>query len=315
MIYFPQPIRPPFRAEFVGLATTPEILQNAREKFNAGQLSVDELENLENEALQTWVNNLYEIGYDEVCDGGLRGQITTSDILSVNSSAITFNAEGPLLRNFNSLLTVTPLGVVARQDTPSPSTMYADLMLSGGAALNTVGDLHRQIVNATIKAMMALYEIGCRSVLWIDHSWEQGDATTLSSINNEVLRELPQDFNVALRPVLSDLTVSKNLESVTSRLQLELVKAFYINVSVPGAKELFNHIPADKLVVVSLTPDLGSGFQNATDLEEIVKEISSVVELERLSLGTDASADDLSQQTGSLLGDLRLVKDVADEIW
>lgn len=311
MIYFPQPILPPFRCEFVGAAAVPAALAEARRRMEAGEVSADVVAEAETQAVENLVKELYELGFEEISDGNLRGAIEVSDLIGSDSAKIEFDPESRLLRNYNSLRSIVPLGVVARQDLPSPASAYCEA-IGRSAGLLSSEEAARRVEAAMMDALTALYNLGCRSVLFIDSTWGNTDYTVLAEINNRVIAALPADMTVAMRPLLVDMDYPA--ETVIGRMNAENVKSLYIHSQPLKRLNLLEHVKEGRNIVVGLHPELEEqGRQDK--IVSLIELMSCKVPLECLSISNSGLETGGETNHSGLRRKLRLIKQAAEATW
>ncbi|MBT7957141.1 MAG: 5-methyltetrahydropteroyltriglutamate--homocysteine methyltransferase, partial [Rhodospirillaceae bacterium] len=61
--------KPPFRYDHVGSLMRPEALLQSREKWKAGEISLEELHNHENECIKEVVKLQEQVGLKSITDG------------------------------------------------------------------------------------------------------------------------------------------------------------------------------------------------------------------------------------------------------
>ncbi|MDE6100726.1 MAG: hypothetical protein K2G01_06740 [Paramuribaculum sp.] len=312
MIYFPQPILPPFRCEFVGDAAVPDALSEARSRKAAGEISADDVAVAEDHAVENLVKELYELGFEEISDGNLRGAITAGDLIGTDPAQIVFDSESLLLRNFNSLRSMVPFGVIARQDLLSPASVYCEAIGRNSEFAGCAEGVAANVVAAMTDAMMALYGLGCRSVLFIDSTWGNPDLDFLADINNRVAASLPPDMAVAMRPLLADMDYP--VETVVGRMKAESVKSLYIHSQALRRFDLLEHVDGGRNIVVGLHPELEEqGCQDK--IVSLIELMSCKFPLECLSISNSGIDGREATNYSGLRRKLRLIKQAAEATW
>ena len=71
----------PFKADHVGSLLRPEILHNARKKFQAGEITAEQLREVETTEIKRVVDKQIEIGLELVTDGEFRRRFWHTDFL------------------------------------------------------------------------------------------------------------------------------------------------------------------------------------------------------------------------------------------
>ncbi|MDA9472941.1 5-methyltetrahydropteroyltriglutamate--homocysteine S-methyltransferase [Enterococcus sp. 5H] len=187
--------------EIVGSFLRPEELKQAREKFEAGQLTVEQLNAVENEAIRDLVAKQKEVGLKTISDGEFRrsywhldffwgfkgiehnvmdqgylfhGEETRADSARVNGK-IQFNPTHPVFEEYTFLTTISD-GTSIRQSIPAPAQLLAELVR--GANEDKLNEfypdrevLYQDIAKAYRETILALYELGCRDIKLDDCTW------------------------------------------------------------------------------------------------------------------------------------------------
>src|ERR1700742_1757920 len=73
--------RPPFRADHVGSLLRPKEVHQARDEFAKGQITADELKQVEDAAIREAIRMQGEVGLKSVTDGELRRQSWHMDFI------------------------------------------------------------------------------------------------------------------------------------------------------------------------------------------------------------------------------------------
>src|SRR5665213_3807133 len=73
---------PPFRADHVGSLLRPQWLIEARQNYNAGKITKDELRPLEDRAIREVVTMQEELGLHSITDGEFRRQTYLTEFLN-----------------------------------------------------------------------------------------------------------------------------------------------------------------------------------------------------------------------------------------
>ncbi|MEJ8776701.1 5-methyltetrahydropteroyltriglutamate--homocysteine S-methyltransferase [Pseudogracilibacillus sp. ICA-222130] len=184
----------PFRADYVGSFLRPESIKKAREAFQAGDITAEELRKVEDEAIKDLVNKQAEIGLEAVTDGEFRRSWWHLDFMwgldgvekAYTESGLKFQgvetrnetakivgkidfSNHPFLEDYKYLASIKPEGVIARQTFPSAAQFLYEVTKPHNIE-NTERiypnkkELHDDIVQAYKKAFQAFYDLGCRSI-------------------------------------------------------------------------------------------------------------------------------------------------------
>ena len=204
---------PPFRADHVGSLLRPPEIQAARERFQAGEISREQLREVEDEAIRGVVAMQEEVGLALATDGELRRQSWHMDFIfqlggvasaPVAAQAVEFQtleggtivaAQGSLRidapitlertifgEDFSALASMTTTAT-PKLTIPSPSMVY---FRGGRAAIDEsvypdLDDFWSDLVDAYAEELSGLGELGC--------TYLQFDDTSLAMINDPAWRE------------------------------------------------------------------------------------------------------------------------------
>lgn len=188
----------PFDYDLVGSILRPENLKKAREEFRAGNISQEQLTNVEDEAIRDLIAKLADHGYKVVTDGefrrgwyhsdflgGLGGvNLTTytmnlfgSDMLVGSTTIedrITWNKNHPFIKHFEFAKSVADEhGVTCKLDIPGPNMVFLDTITTDqencyGKDIKT---LAADFVEVYKGAIASFYEAGCRYLQLDDPVW------------------------------------------------------------------------------------------------------------------------------------------------
>ena len=193
----------PFRLDHVGSFLRPERLKEARAKFNAGEITAEELERVENEEIIALIEKEKELGLKSVTDGEFRRafwhldflenldgvELVEVDHFSVQFKdkdvkpktlrivgKVDFSENHPFVKHFKFLKEHagdTPVKLTI----PSPSMLH---LITQVREKNYVPiELYKDnealffddVVEAYRKALQCFYDLGCRNIQLDDTSW------------------------------------------------------------------------------------------------------------------------------------------------
>ena len=193
----------PFRLDHVGSFLRPERLKEARAKFNAGEITAEELERVENEEIIALIEKEKELGLKSVTDGEFRRafwhldflenldgvELVEVDHFSVQFKdkdvkpktlrivgKVDFSENHPFVKHFKFLKEHagdTPVKLTI----PSPSMLH---LITQVREKNYVPiELYKDnealffydVVAAYRKALQCFYDLGCRNIQLDDTSW------------------------------------------------------------------------------------------------------------------------------------------------
>ena len=193
----------PFRLDHVGSFLRPERLKEARAKFNDGEITVEELERVENEEIIALIEKEKELGLKSVTDGEFRRafwhldflenldgvELVEVDHFSVQFKdkdvkpktlrivgKVDFSENHPFVKHFKFLKEHagdTPVKLTI----PSPSMLHliTQIREKNYVPIERYKDnealFFDDVVKAYRKALQCFYDLGCRNIQLDDTSW------------------------------------------------------------------------------------------------------------------------------------------------
>ena len=193
----------PFRLDHVGSFLRPERLKEARAKFNDGEITVEELERVENEEIIALIEKEKELGLKSVTDGEFRRafwhldflenldgvELVEVDHFSVQFKdkdvkpktlrivgKVDFSENHPFVKHFKFLKEHagdTPVKLTI----PSPSMLHliTQVREKNYVPIERYKDnealFYDDVVKAYRKALQCFYDLGCRNIQLDDTSW------------------------------------------------------------------------------------------------------------------------------------------------
>ncbi len=193
----------PFRLDHVGSFLRPERLKEARAKFNAGEITAEELERVENEEIIALIEKEKELGLKSVTDGEFRRafwhldflenldgvELVEVDHFSVQFKdkdvkpktlrivgKVDFSETHPFVKHFKFLKEHagdTPVKLTI----PSPSMLHliTQVREKNYVPIERYKDngalFYDDVVAAYRKALQCFYDLGCRNIQLDDTSW------------------------------------------------------------------------------------------------------------------------------------------------
>mgnify|MGYP001739122124 FL=1 len=193
----------PFRLDHVGSFLRPERLKEARAKFNAGEITAEELERVENEEIIALIEKEKELGLKSVTDGEFRRafwhldflenldgvELVEVDHFSVQFKdkdvkpktlrivgKVDFSEKHPFVKHFKFLKEHagdTPVKLTI----PSPSMLHliTQVREKNYVPIERYKDnealFFDDVVAAYRKALQCFYDLGCRNIQLDDTSW------------------------------------------------------------------------------------------------------------------------------------------------
>ncbi|MWV43915.1 5-methyltetrahydropteroyltriglutamate--homocysteine S-methyltransferase [Paenibacillus sp. HJL G12] len=191
----------PFRHDHVGSFLRPEVLKEARARFQNNEISAAELKSIEDQEIIKLVEKQKSVGLKAVTDGEFRRSWWHLDFMwgldgvekqtvdqgylfqGEETRAETARLYGkigytghPFVEHFKFLKQAAGDDAIARQTIPAPAQFLAELQRadnkeSTDAFYSSTGDLVEDIAKAYKAAILDLYEAGCRSVQLDDCTW------------------------------------------------------------------------------------------------------------------------------------------------
>ena len=193
----------PFRLDHVGSFLRPERLKEARAKFNAGEITAEELERVENEEIIALIEKEKELGLKSVTDGEFRRAFWHLDFLEYLEGVelvevdhfsiqfkdkdvkpktlrivekVDFSENHPFVKHFKFLKEHagdTPVKLTI----PSPSMLHliTQVREKNYVPIERYKDnealFFDDVVEAYRKALQCFYDLGCRNIQLDDTSW------------------------------------------------------------------------------------------------------------------------------------------------
>jgi len=192
---------PPFRADHVGSFLRPQILKEAREQYQQGQITRAELRSIEDAEIAKLVEKQKEVGLKAVTDGEFRrtwwhldfieaiegirvfdldatglfhGAMSKAKGYTVHSK-LQFPKNHPFLEDFSYLKSVAKEHV-AKFTIPGPNMIFYSGVVNSQAYLDnppysSLDEVAKDIVKVYQDAISAFYDAGCRYLQLDDTSW------------------------------------------------------------------------------------------------------------------------------------------------
>ena len=191
----------PFRADIVGSFLRPDVIKEARAKFQNQEISSNELKRIEDEEIIKLVKKQKELGLKAVTDGEFRRSWWHLDFMwgldgvekRVLETGYKFNgletraetatltgkidfSNHPMVEHYKFLKSISGDDVIARQTIPAPAQFLAELQRGENKEITesiykNIDELILDIANAYKKAIKAFYNEGCRNLQLDDCTW------------------------------------------------------------------------------------------------------------------------------------------------
>ena len=269
----------PFRLDHVGSFLRPERLKEARAKFNAGEITAEELERVENEEIIALIEKEKELGLKSVTDGEFRRafwhldflenldgvELVEVDHFSVQFKdkdvkpktlrivgKVDFSENHPFVKHFKFLKEHagdTPVKLTI----PSPSMLHliTQVREKNYVPIERYKDnealFYDDVVKAYRKALQCFYDLGCRNIQLDDTSWGEFcalDKREAYEARGFDLEQIARDYVDVLNRVIEwkpeDLVVNMHICRGNFRSTW-----FSSGGYEPVAKTLFGHCRVD----------------------------------------------------------------------
>ena len=240
-------VRAPFRYDFVGSFLRPDELKESRRAFENGEISSDELTDVEDKAIETLIEKQKALGLKSITDGefrrswwhldfmwGLGGVKKTEVDHGYKFNAIETRAESarltgklsgsnhPFIDHFKFVKQFEDDNTIARQTIPAPAQFLSELYRpenigSTEAVYPKKSELLKDIAVAYQTFIQELYDAGCRNLQLDDCTWGMivDENYWKSRSDNASVSELSREFvdlnNEAIRNRPSDLIVNTHV--------------------------------------------------------------------------------------------------------
>lgn len=269
----------PFRLDHVGSFLRPERLKEARAKFNAGEITAEELERVENEEIIALIEKEKELGLKSVTDGEFRRafwhldflenldgvELVEVDHFSVQFKdkdvkpktlrivgKVDFSEDHPFVKHFKFLKEhagETPVKLTI----PSPSMLHliTQVREKNYVPIERYKDnealFYDDVVAAYRKVLQCFYDLGCRNIQLDDTSWGEFcalDKREAYEARGFDLEQIARDYVDVLNRVIEwkpeDLVVNMHICRGNFRSTW-----FSSGGYEPVAKTLFGHCRVD----------------------------------------------------------------------
>ena len=269
----------PFRLDHVGSFLRPERLKEARAKFNAGEITAEELERVENEEIIALVEKEKELGLQSITDGEFRRAFWHLDFLENLDGVelvevehfsvqfkdkdvkpktlrivgkIDFSESHPFVKHFKFLKEHAG-DIPVKLTIPSPSMLHliTQVREKNYVPIDRYKDnealFYDDVVAAYRKALQYFYDLGCRNIQLDDTSWGEFCALDKREAYEERgfdLEQIARDYVDVLNRVIEwkpeDLVVNMHICRGNFRSTW-----FSSGGYEPVAKTLFGHCRVD----------------------------------------------------------------------
>lgn len=240
----------PFRNDIVGSFLRPIELKKAKEDYIKGNITLEELTQVENKCIEELVKKEKEVGLKSVTDGefrrswwhldfmwGLNGVIKkelekgyqfkeeeTRAETAALSGKVEYNENHPFFEGYKFLHKIAvDNDVLPRQTIPAPAQFFAELQRPENVPsvkefYNDTKDLIDDIAAAYNKTILKFYELGCRNIQLDDCTWGMlcdKNAVKLIGLSEEEVKQTAKLYvelnNKAIANLPEDLIVTTHV--------------------------------------------------------------------------------------------------------
>ncbi len=311
--------RPPFRADQVGSLLRPARLKAAREGYAAGNISADDLRQIEHEEIERVVAKQKEIGLQAVTDGEFRRAWWHFDFLEeldgvqgyyAETGGIQFHnvttkprairvidklgfSNHPMLDHFKFLRSIAG-SHVAKMTIPSPSMLHFRGEMNA-EVYPDADEFFADLAKAYKSAISAFYDAGCRYLQLDDTAWaylcseEQRGKLRANGLDPDQIGErYAKTINEAVADRPADLTITMHICRGNFR-STWIASGGY----EPVAERLFQGIDIDGFFL-EYDSDRAGGFEPLRFVKR--KDLQIVLGLITSKFGELEDADDVKRR-------------------
>lgn len=240
----------PFRYDYVGSFLRPEKLKKARADFEAGEITREQLKEVEDACILELVAKIKELGYHVITDGEFRRATWHLDFMwgfdgiehkkTVDGNT-TFDGEAamiddtfmvgkislknhPFVDHFKFVKALEDENTIAKQTVPSPAQFYA--YFTGAELLDTTLEIYgteeafaEDVIKSYGEFIDEIYAAGCRNLQFDDCVWgglvNPKLAVALTGRRGEALEEYKKVIlalnNKVVEEAPADLTINTHV--------------------------------------------------------------------------------------------------------
>ena len=239
-------LKTPFRYDFVGSFLRPQLLKDAKAKYQNNDITKEEYDKTVNEEITKLVAKQKELGFHAITDGEFRRTFWHLDFMwgfdgvehKATGGGVPFNAElavlddtyligkfkaktHPFVEYFQFLKQFEDENTVAKYTIPAPAQTYLQFIVPGNIEktrefYKTNDELIEDIGKAYQDVIKQFYDAGCRNLQLDDCSWGSaiGDSANQDAFGfsiDEFKEQLLTVNNLALENKPEDLVVTSHI--------------------------------------------------------------------------------------------------------
>ena len=237
----------PFRFDYVGSFLRPDYLKKARADFEKGNITKQELTEVENKAIIDLVNKQKKLGYKVITDGEFRRATWHLDFMwgfngvahKKTEKGVAFHGEPaliddtwltgkisvdnhPFVEHYKFVKALEDENTVAKQTIPAPAQFFQQMIIPANIEATrkfypTDEELIDDIAKGYRKIISDLYNAGCRNIQFDDCTWgvlvAEGSVIRYGKETNfkEISEKLLKVNNLAIEGKPDDLVINTHI--------------------------------------------------------------------------------------------------------
>lgn len=237
----------PFRFDYVGSFLRPDYLKKARADFEKGNITKQELTEIENKAIIDLVNKQKKLGYKVITDGEFRRATWHLDFMwgfngvahKKTEKGVAFHGEPaliddtwltgkisvdnhPFVEHYKFVKALEDENTVAKQTIPAPAQFFQQMIIPANIETTrkfypTDEELIDDIAKGYRKVISDLYNAGCRNIQFDDCTWgvlvAEGSVIRYGKETNfkEISEKLLKVNNLAIEGKPDDLVINTHI--------------------------------------------------------------------------------------------------------
>lgn len=236
----------PNRYDIVGSFLRTDALKSARQQFEAGEITKEQLTQVQHAETKKIVDTQVSLGLKDITDGEFNrswwhldflwglggvatydyhesykfkgGQTRTDNVELVGK--VAYNPNHPFFDSYQFLASITPEGITPKQTIPSPTMLFRDNRSDNWSKYyDTYDEYLTDLATAYHQTLQHFYDLGARYVQLDDTTWafliSKLHETKLDAAAHEKYAKIARDsvkvINDALADLPDDLTVTTHI--------------------------------------------------------------------------------------------------------